>query len=126
MVAPAIIVGGGRVGRALQDLGNGDDVLVKRGEPVPIDFVGPILVCTRNDDLEAVLEATPKSRWSGMLEFPSITLCYLLFRVKKNDFFFLNYCIFKTTTFKNMNLVGILSGLSKIVGGWVWLELITV
>lgn len=68
-VAPAIIVGGGRVGRALQDLGNGDDVLVKRGEPVPIDFAGPILVCTRNDDLEAVLEATPKSRWSGMLDF---------------------------------------------------------
>lgn len=67
-VEPAIIVGGGRVGRALQDLGNGDDVLVKRGEPVPVDFVGPILVCTRNDDLEAVLDATPKSRWSGMLE----------------------------------------------------------
>ncbi|KAL3375118.1 hypothetical protein AABB24_006559 [Solanum stoloniferum] len=69
MVAPAIIVGGGRVGRALQDLGKGDDVLVKRGEPVPIDFVGPILVCTRNDDLEAVLEATPKSRWSDLVFF---------------------------------------------------------
>lgn len=74
-VAPAIIVGGGRVGRALQDLGNGDDVLVKRGEPVPVDFAGPILVCTRNDDLEAVLEATPKSRWSGMLDFP-LLYCY--------------------------------------------------
>ncbi|XP_009757383.1 uncharacterized protein LOC107804369 [Nicotiana tabacum] len=68
-VAPAIIVGGGRVGRALQDLGNGDDVLVKRGEPVPVDFAGPILVCTRNDDLEAVLEATPKSRWSDLVFF---------------------------------------------------------
>ncbi|MCD9560550.1 hypothetical protein HAX54_019249, partial [Datura stramonium] len=68
-VTPAIIVGGGRVGRALQDLGNGDDVLVKRGEPVPSDFAGPILVCTRNDDLEAVLEATPKSRWSDLVFF---------------------------------------------------------
>lgn len=65
-VVPAVIVGGGRVGRALQDMGSGGDVLVKRGEPVPADFEGPILVCTRNDDLDAVLEATPRSRWSGI------------------------------------------------------------
>ncbi|CAI9113831.1 OLC1v1014516C3 [Oldenlandia corymbosa var. corymbosa] len=68
-VVPAVIVGGGRVGQALKDMGNGDDVLVKRGEPVPLDFPGPILVCTRNDDLEAVLEATPKSRWSDLVFF---------------------------------------------------------
>ncbi|XP_027167464.1 uncharacterized protein LOC113767539 [Coffea eugenioides] len=68
-VVPAIIVGGGRVGKALQDMGNGDDVLVKRGESVPIDFPGPVLVCTRNDDLEAVLESTPKSRWSDLVFF---------------------------------------------------------
>lgn len=65
-VVPAVIVGGGRVGRALQDMGNGNDLLVKRGEPVPLDFKGPVLVCTRNDDLEAVLDATPRSRWDGM------------------------------------------------------------
>jgi hypothetical protein len=64
-LVPAVIVGGGRVGRALQDLGNGQDLLVKRGESVPLDFEGPILVCTRNDDLDAVLEATPPSRWNG-------------------------------------------------------------
>lgn len=69
MVVPAIIVGGGRVGRALQDLGSGEDFLVKRGESVPVDIKGPILVCTRNDDLEAVLDSTPKSRWSGMIVF---------------------------------------------------------
>lgn len=69
-VVPAVIVGGGRVGRALQDMGSGGDVLVKRGEPVPGDFEGPILVCTRNDDLEAVLEATPRSRWSGTFLLP--------------------------------------------------------
>ncbi|MBA0807445.1 hypothetical protein Gohar_023250 [Gossypium harknessii] len=68
-VVPAIIVGGGRVGKALQDMGKGDDLLVKRGEAVPLDFEGPILVCTRNDDLEAVLEATPKSRWNADLVF---------------------------------------------------------
>ena len=60
-----MIVGGGRVGRALEGMGNGGDLLVKRGEPVPLDFQGPILVCTRNDDLEAVLEATPRPRWNG-------------------------------------------------------------
>lgn len=61
-----MIVGGGRVGRALEDMGNGDDLLVKRGDPVPLDFKGPILVCTRNDDLEVVLEATPRPRWNGI------------------------------------------------------------
>lgn len=68
-VVPAVIVGGGRVGRALQDMGGGDDVLVRRGDAVPRDFGGPILVCTRNDDLEAVLEATPESRRSDLVFF---------------------------------------------------------
>lgn len=65
-VQPAVVVGGGRVGQALLSMGQpGRDVLVGRGEKVPDDAPGPILVCTRNDDLEAVLEATPKSRWHG-------------------------------------------------------------
>ncbi|CAN6700655.1 unnamed protein product [Malus baccata var. baccata] len=68
-VVPAVIVGGGRVGRALEGMGNGCDLLVKRGEPVPLDFQGPILVCTRNDDLEAVLEATPRPRWNDLVFF---------------------------------------------------------
>lgn len=68
-VVPAAIVGGGRVGRALLDMGNGQDLLVRRGEPVPVDFDGPILVCTRNDDLQAVLEATPQSRWRDLVFF---------------------------------------------------------
>ncbi|GMH14133.1 hypothetical protein Nepgr_015974 [Nepenthes gracilis] len=68
-VVPAIIVGGGRVGNALRSMGNGDDLLVKRGESVPLDFAGPILVCTRNDDLDAVLQATPQSRWNDLVFF---------------------------------------------------------
>ncbi|XP_030546901.2 uncharacterized protein LOC115752721 [Rhodamnia argentea] len=68
-VVPAVIVGGGRVGRALQEMGSGGDVLVRRGEPVPSDFEGPILVCTRNDDLEAVLDTTPSSRWRDLVFF---------------------------------------------------------
>lgn len=68
-VVPAVIVGGGRVGRALQDMGNGNDLLVKRGDKVPNDFHGPILVCTRNDDLQAVLDNTPTSRWNDLVFF---------------------------------------------------------
>ncbi|GJN09751.1 hypothetical protein PR202_ga27782 [Eleusine coracana subsp. coracana] len=65
-VQQAVVVGGGRVGRALLAMGSpGADVLVGRGEKVPEDAPGPILVCTRNDDLDAVLENTPKSRWRG-------------------------------------------------------------
>ncbi|XP_038986999.1 uncharacterized protein LOC103722041 isoform X2 [Phoenix dactylifera] len=68
-VTPAVIVGGGRVGTALRDLGDDRDVIVGRGQPVPADFDGPILVCTRNDDLDAVLEATPPSRWNDLVFF---------------------------------------------------------
>ncbi|KAG5000932.1 hypothetical protein AAZX31_08G217500 [Glycine max] len=68
-VAPAVIVGGGRVGRALQDMGTGQDLLVRRGESVPLNFEGPIFVCTRNDDLESVLQSTPSSRWGDLVFF---------------------------------------------------------
>ncbi|KAK7836776.1 uncharacterized protein LOC111986455 isoform X1 [Quercus suber] len=68
-VVPAVIVGSGRVGRALQEMGNGQDLVVKRGQSVPLDFEGPIFVCTRNDDLDAVLQATPPSRWNDLVFF---------------------------------------------------------
>ncbi|KAG6516910.1 uncharacterized protein LOC122055348 [Zingiber officinale] len=68
-VAPAVIVGGGRVGQMLRSLGDGRDAVVGRGQPVPADFQGPILVCTRNDDLEAVLASTPRSRWNDLVFF---------------------------------------------------------
>ena len=55
------IVGGGRVGSALMDMGDGSDVMVRRGDKVQ-GPPGPIIVCTRNDDLEGVLEATPADR----------------------------------------------------------------
>jgi hypothetical protein len=44
---PFVVVGGGRVGLALKDMGAGTDVLVKRNEKVPADGKGPIIVCTR-------------------------------------------------------------------------------
>mmetsp|Transcript_2207 Transcript_2207/g.3640 ORF Transcript_2207/g.3640 Transcript_2207/m.3640 type:complete len:300 (+) Transcript_2207:3-902(+) len=59
---PFVIVGGGRVGSALKDMGPGTDVLVGRNQPVQGLDSGPILVCTRNDALPAVVEATPPQR----------------------------------------------------------------
>ncbi len=49
-----VIVGSGRVGRVLARDGG---VLVGRGEPIPSG--APIVVCTRNDDVEGVIAATP-------------------------------------------------------------------
>ncbi|MGK7906806.1 MAG: ketopantoate reductase family protein [Synechococcus sp.] len=51
----ATIVGAGRIGTALSQMG--DAIVVRRGEPIPSEE-GPIYVCARNDDLEAVLGAT--------------------------------------------------------------------
>ena len=61
-----MIVGGGRVGQALADMGAGTDLVVRRGEAVPAGApAGPIVVCTRNDDLQAVVDATPAERRKG-------------------------------------------------------------
>ena len=63
---PFVIVGGGRVGQALADMGAGADVMVRRGEAVPAGAPpGPIVVCTRNDDLQGVVDATPSERRKG-------------------------------------------------------------
>lgn len=61
---PFTIVGGGRVGQALAGMGAGTDAVVRRGEAVE-GPPGPIVVCTRNDDLQAVLDATPADRRKG-------------------------------------------------------------
>ncbi|KAK9811658.1 hypothetical protein WJX72_007728 [[Myrmecia] bisecta] len=54
------IVGGGRVGQALADMGEHDTV-VRRNQKVETSD-GPIIVCTRNDDLQAVVDSTPPDR----------------------------------------------------------------
>lgn len=56
------VVGAGRIGGALRDLAvaEGLDVAwVKRGDPIP-DVAGPVVVCTRNDDVAAVVAASPR------------------------------------------------------------------
>ncbi len=48
-IPPSIIIGGGRIGLALRDLGSGGDVVVKRGEKVPSEpSNGPIYVSERD------------------------------------------------------------------------------
>ena len=39
-------------------------VIVKRGEPIP-DGSGPIIVSTRNDALQGIVDATPAHRREG-------------------------------------------------------------
>ncbi|KAG5175306.1 hypothetical protein JKP88DRAFT_271006 [Tribonema minus] len=56
-----VIVGKGRIGNALYEMGDGTDTLVGRSTTIP-DGQGPIYVCTRNDDLENVILRTPPSR----------------------------------------------------------------
>lgn len=41
--------------------------IIRRGETIVEDDGGPIIVCTRNDDLDGVLEATPPQRRKGKL-----------------------------------------------------------
>lgn len=65
-VVPATIVGGGRVGQALSDMGGGLDTVVRRGESVETTD-GPIYVCTRNDVLGDVVAGTPEGRRSDLV-----------------------------------------------------------
>lgn len=75
-VVPAVIIGGGRIGCALKDMGRNEDVIVRRGEPFPSEPAeGPIFVCTRNDVLDGVVDSCPPHRredlvflQNGMLE----------------------------------------------------------
>lgn len=63
---PFTLVGSGRVGKALADLGAGDDVIIKRGEKVD-GPEGPIVVATRNNDLQGVVDATPPERREDLI-----------------------------------------------------------
>ena len=50
---PSVIIGRGRLGQALKDLGKGDDVFVGRGEQIPLSLDGvdsfPIYVSFSNE-----------------------------------------------------------------------------
>jgi len=60
---PSIVFGGGRIGSTIANLGDERDVIVKRGDPFPSEpATGPIYICTRNDALAGIVEATPSNR----------------------------------------------------------------
>jgi len=46
----------------LQELNDKKDILLKRNEKISADGKGPIYICTRNNDLEEIIESTPSSR----------------------------------------------------------------
>jgi len=64
---PCVIVGKGRIGQALVEMGPGGDVLVGREGGIPATPEGPIVVCTRNDVLDEVVKRTPESRRKDLL-----------------------------------------------------------
>ena len=65
---PSVIVGGGRIGSLLADLGTIGDVVLRRSEPFPaVPSSGPIFVCTRNDALQGIVDATPHERRSDLV-----------------------------------------------------------
>lgn len=54
------VIGGGRIGSLLVQ--GGESTLLGRGDSVDPDGEGPILVATRNDSLEGIVEACPENR----------------------------------------------------------------
>lgn len=55
------IVGPGRIGSFLAENGM-NDLVLKRGEPIPPDAPGPVYVCTRNEDLMNVILSCPPEK----------------------------------------------------------------
>ena len=58
-----VIIGNGRIGNFLFESNNKKDVLLgSRGDSIPAATRGPIYICTRNNDLDAIIEKTPADR----------------------------------------------------------------
>lgn len=55
------IIGGGRIGSLLAQ-GGENTVLLGRGDTIDADRSGPILICTRNDALDGIVEECPENR----------------------------------------------------------------
>lgn len=69
---PSVIIGKGRIGQTLMDLGKGDDVFVERGGSIPMELDDgvtsfPIYVCVPNDDVEGVIKSCPKDKLDDLV-----------------------------------------------------------
>lgn len=73
---PSVIIGGeGRIGSLLASGGDGQDLLLRRGQKIPADASGPVYICTRADELEEIISGCPEEKkedlvfmQNGMLE----------------------------------------------------------
>ncbi len=60
------VIGGGRIGSLLEK--GGETLLLKRGDSIPEDNEGtPILIATRNDSLDAIIENCPDNRKQDLM-----------------------------------------------------------
>ena len=60
------IIGGGRIGSLLEK--GGESILLKRGDFIPAENEGtPILIATRNDSLDKIIEECPENRLKDLV-----------------------------------------------------------
>lgn len=60
------VIGGGRIGGMLIE--GGESLLLKRGDSIPEEGEGtPILVATRNDSLDGIIESCPENRKNDLV-----------------------------------------------------------
>jgi hypothetical protein len=60
------IIGGGRIGSLLEK--GGESLLLKRGDSIPSENEGtPILIATRNDSLEKIIDECPENRLKDLV-----------------------------------------------------------
>lgn len=57
----------GRLGNLFASAGEGDDLLIKRGDAIPEDAPGPIYVCTGVNDVEKLIMDCPESRRDDLI-----------------------------------------------------------
>lgn len=63
MTMNGAIIGGGRIGNLLYEGNDKKDVfLSSRTDTLPSSSSGPIYICTRNNDLDAIIASTPEDR----------------------------------------------------------------
>lgn len=67
-ITPGIIIGAGRIGSHFYESNGQRDVLfTSRDEMVSADSTGPIYVCTRNGDLDRIIDSTPSNRREDLI-----------------------------------------------------------
>jgi hypothetical protein len=84
---PGYIVGGGRIGSFLFESNGKRDVLIssRSASILPMTQPGPIYVATRNNDLQAIIDKTPKDMRSDLVFLQNGVLTSFLNSNELND-----------------------------------------